>query len=134
MPCPTIELPEAVSPDEIGLTLRRLARLCAVFANEAAAAALEFSADLVERSLESHSDEVLSLRDAAVESGYSRDHLARLVREGKIPNAGRPKAPRVLRRHLPRKSEPTGQSGVLNVGNVVATTEQIVQSVIEGVA
>ena len=49
-------------------------------------------------------DEVLSLAAASAESGYSRDHLARLIRQGTIPNAGRPNAPRVRRRDLPRKA------------------------------
>lgn len=49
-------------------------------------------------------DEVLSLSAAARESGYSRDHLARLIRQGTIPNAGRPNAPAILRRNLPRKA------------------------------
>lgn len=49
-------------------------------------------------------DEVLSLTAASAESGYSRDHLARLIRQGTIPNAGRPNAPRVRRRDLPRKA------------------------------
>ena len=33
---------------------------------------------------------VLTLTEAAATSGYSADHLGHLVREGKIPNAGRP--------------------------------------------
>ena len=47
--------------------------------------------------------EVLTLRHASEESGYSVDHLARLIRESTIPNAGRPGAPRILRRDLPTK-------------------------------
>jgi len=50
-----------------------------------------------------HADELLNLRTAARESGYSADHLGRLVHEGKIPNAGRPHAPRIRRADLPRK-------------------------------
>lgn len=48
-------------------------------------------------------DEPLSLRRAAAESGYSVDHLGRLVREGKLANVGRPHSPRVRRADLPRK-------------------------------
>ena len=48
-------------------------------------------------------DEILSLAAASSESGYSSDHIARLIRKGTIPNAGRPNAPRVRRGDLPRK-------------------------------
>lgn len=51
----------------------------------------------------SNADETLSLQEAARESGYSPDHLGRLLRDGKLPNAGRPNAPRIRRRDLPRK-------------------------------
>ena len=54
----------------------------------------------IKRQEETH----LTLQEAADLSGYSADHLGRLVREGKIPNAGRPKAPRIARRDLPRKT------------------------------
>ena len=45
----------------------------------------------------------LNLQQGAAESGYSPDHLGRLVKAGEIPNAGRENAPRILRKHLPRK-------------------------------
>jgi hypothetical protein len=48
-------------------------------------------------------DEPLSLREAAAASGYSEDHLARLVRQERIPNAGRRGAPRIRRGDLPRR-------------------------------
>jgi hypothetical protein len=48
--------------------------------------------------------ELLSLRQASAESGYSADHLGRLLRAGKLRNAGRPNAPRIRRGDLPRKS------------------------------
>ena len=47
--------------------------------------------------------ETLTLAQAAAESGYSRDHLARLIRTGAILNVGRRRAPRVRRVDLPRK-------------------------------
>ncbi len=49
-------------------------------------------------------DEMLTLTEAARYSGYSREHLGRLVRDCKIPNAGRPNAPRIRLRHLPCKA------------------------------
>src|SRR5918912_732847 len=53
------------------------ARLCDELLADLAAAASD--ADL----------ELLSLRQASAESGYSADHLGRLLRAGKLPNAGR---------------------------------------------
>jgi hypothetical protein len=46
---------------------------------------------------------MLKLSDAAAVSGYSRDHLARLLREGKLPNTGRKGAPRIRITDLPRR-------------------------------
>ena len=48
-------------------------------------------------------NELLSLKRAALESGYSVDHLGRLVREGRLRNAGRPNSPRICRGDLPAK-------------------------------
>ena len=45
----------------------------------------------------------LTLSEAAGLSGYSHEHLGRLVREGKIPNAGKPGAPRIRRADVPRQ-------------------------------
>lgn len=47
--------------------------------------------------------EALTLEEAARESGYTAEHLGKLLRTGTIPNAGRKNAPRILRRHLPYK-------------------------------
>ena len=49
----------------------------------------------------SEREDILSLQQAAAESGYSADHLGRLVRIGRIPNAGRPNSPKIRRRDLP---------------------------------
>lgn len=45
----------------------------------------------------------LNLVDASRESGYSAAWLGRAVREGRIPNAGRENAPKILRKDLPKK-------------------------------
>ena len=50
-------------------------------------------------------DETLSLAEAAALSGYTPDHLASLIRSGRIPNAGQPHAPRIRRADLPTKSQ-----------------------------
>jgi len=74
------------------------------YGGETPALALERCADDLDATLAERDETTLSLVEAARESGYSRDHLGRLVRDGKIPNAGRPNAPRIARRHLPRKA------------------------------
>jgi len=52
-------------------------------------------------------DELLTLNEASRISGYSPDHLGRLIRTGTIPNAGRPNSPRMRRADLPRKPQST---------------------------
>jgi hypothetical protein len=88
----------------------------------------EFVADL--RSLAEGEEAVtLNLQQAARESGYSADHLGRLVRAGQIPNAGRPNAPRIRRRDLPRKAGalPPASPEITLVG---ATPRQIARAVV----
>ena len=72
----------------------------------------------------------LNLKEAARESGYSAGYLGRLVRLGRIPNAGRPSAPRIRRNDLPRKvsSLPSPRSRATLLG---ATRGQIARSVVE---
>jgi hypothetical protein len=72
-------------------------------AAESAAAALETAASELDDVLSRQGGEPLSLRDAATLSGYSSDHLGRLIREGKIPNAGRRHSPKIIRADLPRR-------------------------------
>lgn len=67
------------------------------------AALLRRCADELEARVAAYGAELLDLQDAAAESGYSADHLGRLVRDGTLPNAGRPHAPRIKRADLPRK-------------------------------
>jgi len=68
------------------------------------AAAFERAAAELEETLTTYLMQPLTLAQAEVESGYSRDHLARKVRNGAIANAGRRRAPRIFRRDLPRKA------------------------------
>lgn len=74
------------------------------FGDERQARAIEWAASLVERALQEQADERLTLAEASARSGYSPDHLARLIREGRLPNAGRPHAPRIRAGDLPRRS------------------------------
>ena len=70
---------------------------------ESAARAYEVCAEELENSLARARDELLDLKQASELSGYSVDHLGRLVRDGRLPNRGRPGAPRVARGDLPVK-------------------------------
>lgn len=67
------------------------------------AAAFEQAARELELAMARQANEVLTIREASNESGYSEDHLGRLLREGTIPNAGEPFSPRIRRCDLPRK-------------------------------
>ena len=83
---------------------RKQAKSLRRYGGETSATAIERCADDLDATLAERDETTLSLVEAARESGYSRDHLGRLVRDGKIPNAGRPNAPRIARIHLPRKA------------------------------
>ena len=74
------------------------------YGSETAAMALEACAAELEAAWRRKDDTIVTLAEAARKSGYSAHHLGRLVREGKIPNAGRPGAPRIALRDLPRKA------------------------------
>lgn len=50
-----------------------------------------------------HSDAPVSLSAAAAQSGYSTDHLSRLIRSGKLTDYGRKHAPRVKISECPTK-------------------------------
>lgn len=85
------------------------------------AIAYEKCANALEEALHQEGDTPLTLADAAERSGFSRDHLSRLIREGKIPNAGRKGAPRIAFRHLPRRAglEPRPRRGHLSRKQIV---------------
>lgn len=89
---------------DLPYTWRRQAEQLRRFGADQAANALEVVAGDLTEWLSELSDETLSLKEAAAESGYTADHLGRLIREGKIRNAGRPNAPRIRRADLPRKA------------------------------
>ena len=93
--------------------------------------ALEACAAQLEATLRERDEATLTLTDAARESGYSTDHLGRLVRDGRIPNAGRPGTPRIALRHLPRKTGAAIPRLAEKAPLREISTAQIVQSVIE---
>jgi hypothetical protein len=71
------------------------------FGDEARARAMEWAASEIEEALRDRADERLTVAEASLRSGYSQDHLARLVRAGRIPNAGRRGSPRIRAGDLP---------------------------------
>lgn len=71
------------------------------FGDEARARAIEWAASQLELALHDRAEEMLTLAEASLRSGYSQDHLARLLREGRLPNAGRRGSPRIRAGDLP---------------------------------
>jgi hypothetical protein len=75
----------------------------------AAARAFLAAADELETALAASNEARVSLNDAARLSGYSPDHLGRLIREGKMRNYGTRHRPRVRVGDLPRKALPADE-------------------------
>ena len=100
-------------------------------AQEPLARAYEICATELEEWLREQDERPVDLQEAATLSGYSGDHLGRLVREGKIPNAGRQGAPRIALRDVPIKPRASvpGVAEDATVGD--SSFEQIVQSIID---
>ena len=100
-------------------------------ADERGAAIWELAAEVAERAIRQSGLERLTLPQAAEESGYSTDHLRRLIDEGTIPNASGPDGSKsILRMHLPRKPghgvapvHPTAPSSRLQAARAVAGRE-----------
>ena len=88
---------------------------------DAQARILEFCADELAAALRRGGDELLSLARAAKESGYSVDHLSRLVREGTIPNSGRPSKPLIRRADLPVKRSRCKEKPCVSTKNAYIT-------------
>ena len=58
----------------------------------------------LDEALRTAQQDLLTLDQAAQESGYSAEHLGRLLRGGVLPNAGRKGAPLICRGDLPQKA------------------------------
>ena len=123
---------DRTSVETLPAAWRRQAKALRRYGGETPAVALDSCAAELEATLIEKDEITFSLTEAARESGYSADHLGRLVRDGKIPNAGRPGAPRIARGHLPRKAQAPAEPRLAEkphpreVSNV-----QIVQSIID---
>ena len=72
-------------------------------ASEQAACAWEKAAEKLESVLGQARTEALTLEKAEAESGYTRSHLRRLIRDCIVLNSGTESEPKILRRDLPRK-------------------------------
>ena len=70
----------------------------------AQADALESCATELEEWTRQRDLEALTLDEAAAESGYSYSALQKKVADVELANVGRPRAPRVRRRDLPKKA------------------------------
>jgi hypothetical protein len=76
-----------------------------------AALAFRDAALQLEQALRSAESEELTLAEAALASGFSAEHLRKLVASGTVPNAGRRGAPRIRRGDLPKKASPAISAG-----------------------
>ena len=106
---------------------REHAVLLRQYRNDQQAELLEDRAAELETALQEQDDQLLNLTEAARISGYTADHLGKLVREGKITNYGRPNAPKVRRGDLPRK--PTLPGAHANLQLVGASKRQVAQAI-----
>jgi len=77
-----------------------------LFGNEPGARGIEWAAAQIRSALSAQGEEELTLAEATRRSGYSEDHLCRLVRTGRIPDLRDPPgrgAIRIRARDLPIK-------------------------------
>ncbi|MDE2773470.1 MAG: hypothetical protein OXI46_07170 [Gemmatimonadota bacterium] len=119
------------SVEALPVAWRKQAKTLRRYGGETPAVVLDRCADDLDATLQELDETTLSLVEAARESGYSADHLGRLVRDGKIPNAGRPGAPRIARNHLPRKATIDKSCLASRQPLREVSSRQIVESVIQ---
>ena len=97
---------------------------------DAQARALESAAEDLERAVKDWLREPLTTEKASAESGYSADHLRRLVREGKLPNAGTKGSIHIRRIDLPSKpgSNLDGSAVDARIGSRTQMARSVVKS------
>lgn len=110
---------------------RERADLLEAFA-PAAAEAYRDAAEVFRRSLEATDMEPLTLDVAEVESGYTRAHLRRMLREGTVPNVGTDQEPRIRRIHLPRKPGHGTSTFAHSRRQMPSSASQVVRAVAAG--
>src|SRR5689334_3735241 len=97
--------PSSSSPPSLVATWRRRAVDLRQWASaDGAARAYELAADELEAALRTTASELLSVQEGARESGYSEEHLRRLLRMTPQLNRGRPGKPLIRRADLPRRA------------------------------
>ena len=99
-----MQQPKRITPSDLPDEWRALASQQRRLGADAQARILEFCADELTAAFHGAGEELLSLHRAAHESGYSADHLGRMIREGRIPNSGRKAKPLIRRKDLPVKA------------------------------
>ena len=72
-------------------------------ASEAATTSEKHAREVVE-AVKLAEDEVLTLAEAAAESGYARRTIRQKIQMGQIPNIGKKNAPRIRRGDLPKRA------------------------------
>jgi hypothetical protein len=99
-------------------------------AAEQPARAYERCAELLEAALRDSILEPLTLSEAEIESGYTKRHLLRLIRQEVIPATGDSSTgPVILRRDLPRKP---GYAVAEGPGLTASSRVQLARAVAEG--
>lgn len=92
------------SPEELTTAWLTEAGILHRYGAEAQARVLESCAAALEDWYRTQLVTPLTLKEAARESGYSESTLQQKIAAGRLPNAGKRGAPRILRRDLPRKA------------------------------
>ena len=96
----------------------------------AQAVAVESCADELEAAFRERDETLLNLTEASRLSGYSSGHLGRMVRDGTIPNVGRPNAPRIRHVDLPRKAGLPPGDQPMHIADT--SRSQIARSIVQG--
>ena len=109
---PSAEGARAGDPSDLALNWREEAERLRALEAHGQAAAFEHAASELEAAMNTWSSELLTVREAAFESGYSEEHLRRLVRQGDLPaerNGGPRSHVRIRRADLPIKRRGDGR-------------------------
>lgn len=119
---------DALTPTDLAAQWRADAATLRRRGAPALAEALESCADDLDRVVAHQGSELLTIPEAALVSGYSTDHLGRLLRE-EDHESRPPPCPRIRRAELPTKPSAlrSGRSGPILVG---ATPRQVAAAVV----